>query len=124
VIRLAHIRAVALVGFVLAASAQAAIVRAYNVPVRMRDGTVLAANVYRPSDAGRVPVVLIRTPYGKNTQSYEAKGKWWAERGYALVVQDARGRGDSDGKFEPFVDDAADGFDTQTLAGSQPWSNG
>lgn len=106
------------------AGGEPGLIREYNVSVPMRDGTLLSANVVRPNTADRVPVVLIRTPYGRNTERYAAMGKWWAERGYAFVVQDVRGRGDSDGNFQPFVHEADDGFDTQSWAGGRPWSTG
>ncbi len=104
--------------------AEAPILREYNVRIPMRDGVELSANIYRPRASDRVPVILIRTPYGRNSESYERRGSWWASRGYALVVQDVRGRGDSDGRFRPFLDEAADGYDTQSWAGTRSWSNG
>lgn len=96
----------------------------------MRDGITLSADIYRPANADRVPVVLVRTPYTKHRETtaayveYPEQGRWWAERGYAFVVQDVRGRGDSDGSFYPLVNEAADGFDTLAWLGEQPWSSG
>jgi putative hydrolase, CocE/NonD family len=106
------------------ASYEPSIIREYNVGVPMRDGTILSADVVRPGTDERVPVVLIRTPYGRATERYAEMGNWWAERGYAFVVQDVRGRGDSGGVFQPFIDEATDGFDTQSWAGRQSWSTG
>jgi hypothetical protein len=91
----------------------------------MRDGVKLATDIYRPDGPGRYPVVLVRTPYLKGTtSSYAEDGLWWAEHGYAYVIQDVRGRGDSDGVFYPIVNEANDGYDTQTWVGQQPWSTG
>ena len=100
-----------------------------NRRVRMRDGVYLSADVYLPRGAGdtpdsRLPTVLIRTPY--NNASYEniRKGRALADDGYACVIQDVRGRWDSDGPWSPFVAEPEDGFDTQAWIAEQPWSNG
>lgn len=73
------------------------VVRQFGVPVRMRDGVTLYADVYRPAVAHPVPVVLERTPYMRTGAGYAAAGRRWASLGYAYVVQDVRGRGDSEG---------------------------
>lgn len=96
----------------------------FNVAVRMRDGTQLAADIYRPRYGRRFPVLLLRTPYLKSKEDLVARACYFAERGYAFVIQDVRGRGDSDGKFYPFVHEAQDGYDSITWAGKQLWSNG
>jgi putative CocE/NonD family hydrolase len=93
-----------------------------GVRVPMRDGVKLVAKVLRPDAGGRFPVIVVRTPYGKNGQ-YRA-GRWYAEQGYVYVAQDCRGRHDSDGEFRPLRDEAADGYDTIEWAAAQPWSNG
>ncbi len=93
----------------------------FNVKVPMRDGTLLSADIYLPDAQGTWPVLLMRTPYGNfNPQS----GYWFAKRGYAVVLQDVRGKSDSYGEFNPFVNEALDGYDTQQWCGRQPWSNG
>lgn len=101
-----------------------------DVPVTMRDGTVLMADVYRPSGAGSYPVLIERTPYNK-ADSSETKfgaGDYYASRGYVCVIQDVRGRFGSGGDFYPFRDDGdgprKDGYDTVEWAAEQPWSNG
>lgn len=94
-----------------------------DVPIPMRDGTKLAANIYRPKDGDRHPVVLMRTPYGKPDAKWGDARKYTAA-GYVIIAQDCRGRGKSAGVWEPFVNEPADGFDTQEWAGTQPWSNG
>lgn len=96
----------------------------FDVRVRMTDGVELSADVYRPDAAGRFPVILVRTPYDNGVGSNVQRGKFWAARGYAFVIQDVRGRGDSDGDFYPLRDEAADGDATVTWAAAQPWSNG
>ena len=96
-----------------------------NVSVPMRDGVVLRADVLRPTEAGRFPVLVYRTPYGKDTAQQEyTTFKHAAKRGYAIVIQDVRGRYRSDGNFRPYEDEGRDGYDTIEWVASQPWSNG
>ena len=97
---------------------------AYDVRMPMRDGVTLSADVYRPDASGRFPVILVRTPYDNGTAGYVARGKHWASRGYVYVVQDVRGRGESEGEFYPLIHEAEDGYDTQSWCGTQPWSSG
>ena len=89
----------------------------------MRDGVQLAANVYRPKGEGRFPVILMRSPYGKAGKDWD-EAKRYTAAGYAMVVQDCRGRGKSEGVWEPFRYDVDDGVDTQAWVISQPWCNG
>lgn len=98
----------------------------YDVPARMRDGTVLRANVYRPLDDGPHPVLLSRLPYGKDLAlaSSIIDPVVAARRGYAVVVQDTRGRFASEGDFYPFRDEGRDGADTIAWAAEQEWSDG
>jgi uncharacterized protein len=96
----------------------------YDQRVEMRDGVTLSADVFRPDAPGRFPVILVRTPYDNASPGYAAQGMFWAKRGYAFVVQDVRGRGESDGEFYPLVHEAEDGYDTQTWCGTKSWSNG
>lgn len=99
----------------------------YNVPIPMRDDTILRADVYRPQQKGRYPVIVERVAY-ELTQRCQDKGEYFASRGYVFVGQNVRGRYASEGKFEIFRDDAwgehQDGYDTIEWAGTQPWSNG
>lgn len=100
-------------------------VESSNVPVTMRDGVVLRAEVRRPAGDGRFPVLVYRTPYGKDDALKEYTTFVHAlERGYAVVVQDVRGRFASDGEFAPYQNEGHDGYDTIEWAASQPWSNG
>ena len=93
-----------------------------DVSVPMRDGVVLKADIYRPEGNGPFPVLLARTPYGK--QGVASQGKAMAKRGYIVVVQDVRGRGKSAGVFDPFFDDEKDGYDTVEWAAKLPGSDG
>jgi putative CocE/NonD family hydrolase len=97
----------------------------FNVAVPMRDGVVLRADIYRPSGTGRHPVLVYRTPYGK-TDAARSYGTHVAAvaRGYAVVLQDVRGRYDSDGTFDAYRQEGRDGYDTIEWAAAQPWSNG
>ena len=96
-----------------------------NVPVRMRDGVVLRADVMRPPEADKFPVLVYRTPYGKDAaQQQYTTFKHGVERGYAVVIQDVRGRHQSDGDFRPYENEGQDGYDTIEWAAAQPWSNG
>jgi putative CocE/NonD family hydrolase len=97
-----------------------------DVPIVMRDGVRLYANVYRPQAEGRFPVIVIRLPYGKDEYycRMPAIGKFWAKKGYAAVIQDVRGKFTSEGSFEPFENEVADGYDTVDWAAKQPWSDG
>jgi putative CocE/NonD family hydrolase len=94
-----------------------------DVMVPMRDGMMLAANVYRPRQGTRFPVILLRTPYGKPNDTW-GDAKRYTAAGYALVGQDCRGRGKSQGAWDPFRHDPEDGVDTQQWVASQPWCNG
>ena len=95
-----------------------------GVPVPMRDGMRLATDVYLPDADGRFPVILVRTPYSKNNDGELEDAVYYATRGYAVVIQDCRGRFDSEGEWSPWVDEPADGYDAQQWCGTQPWSTG
>lgn len=98
-----------------------------NVPVPMRDGVVLQADVFRPAAPGKYPVILQRTPYNKSLTTI---GMLMldiirvASEGYAVVIQDTRGRYASEGEFYTFRDDIHDGYDTVEWCAVQPWSDG
>jgi putative CocE/NonD family hydrolase len=97
-----------------------------NVPAPMRDGTVLRANVYRPAEDGRWPVLLTRLPYGKDLSLGGAvlDPVQAARRGYVVIVQDTRGRFSSEGEWYPMRHEADDGYDTVQWAASLPYSDG
>ncbi|MFI6310040.1 CocE/NonD family hydrolase [Nocardia fusca] len=98
-----------------------------NLRVAMRDGVELATDVYRPATGGPFPTLLERIPYNK--ESYGMISGWVdvlraAREGFAVVVQDTRGRYQSDGTFRPFADERTDGADTIAWAAGQAWSTG
>lgn len=106
-----------------ALAAQHPIVKHMRVPVAMRDGVRLSTNAYVPSERGRFPAILVRTPYNKGadiTPHYQA----FVDRGYAVVVQDVRGRYESEGAFQPLIQEQNDGDDTLNWIARQPWSDG
>lgn len=108
------------------------IVEQRGLMVSMRDGVRLATDVYRPAgEDGRVapeplPAVLIRLPYGKDEAhpAMPAHGKYWARRGYVCVIQDVRGKFQSEGEWFPVIHEADDGFDTIDWVATQPWCDG
>ncbi len=95
-----------------------------DVKVPMRDGTLLSADVYMPPKDGPFPALLIRTIYDKQAERYVEWTRRFVEAGYACVMQDCRGRNDSDGAWEPYVHEADDGHDTIEWIGRQPWCDG
>src|SRR5580658_1766519 len=144
--------AAALAGLMMAAGAQAdpaakppktAIAKPAALPalpphqevfMPMRDGVVLAANVFLPAGTGPWPVILERTPYLKDPEGPRAipqlvegmiaQANKYTSAGYAFVVQDVRGKGHSKGFYSAFSDDIPDGYDTVEWVAKQPWSNG
>jgi predicted acyl esterase len=106
----------------LAAQQTAPALKKLEQMVAMRDGVKLATSIFLPEGAGPFPVVLQRTPYGKDAFSQGAPA--WTKAGFAFVVQDCRGKGKSEGAYHPFVEDPQDGFDTVEWAAKQSWSSG
>jgi len=103
----------------------------------LRDGVRLATDIHLPLGPGPFPVILERTPYGRGlvrrTEKTVAEpmpldgaglAAWFTARGYAVVLQDCRGRHGSEGRFEKYLSDAADGFDTCAWIIAQPWCDG
>ena len=98
-----------------------------NIRIPMRDNVQLTADLYLPARAdkraaGEWPAVLERTPYDKENNATE--GRYFARRGYVAVMQDVRGRFESEGEWYPFAKEAPDGYDTIEWIASQPWSDG
>lgn len=103
-------------------AAQYAVVKEADVPIPMRDGTVLKADVYRPKAPGRFPVLLTQTPYRKDVVGGHL---YFVERGYVHVVVDVRGTGKSQGTWEAFGEaEQRDGYELVEWAARQPWSDG
>lgn len=101
--------------------------RYVNVEIPARDRTILRADVYMPVGAGPFPAVVMRSPYLKSpvvTPHYSQWGRHYASHGFAFVMCDVRGRGDSDGNFQPFFNEVKDGYDTVEWVASQSWCTG
>jgi putative CocE/NonD family hydrolase len=98
----------------------------FDVPAAMRDGTVLRANVFRPAGEGPWPVLLTRTPYGKDLWEDTSilDPVQGARKGFIVVIQDTRGRHASDGEFVPLSDEREDGYDSVEWAARLDGSNG
>ena len=91
----------------------------------MRDGVTLRADLHAASSGdARRPVLLVRTPYGRQQYRDSSMVARAVDRGYAVVVQDVRGRYESGGAFDPYRHEGADGYDTIEWAAAAPWSNG
>jgi uncharacterized protein len=97
-----------------------------GVMIPMRDGVRLAANLYRPAGAGeRLPAVLLRTPYNKETYRGSLDpAQFFAGQGFLVVSQDVRGQFASEGEYRVQLTDDRDGYDTIEWIVRQPWSNG
>jgi putative CocE/NonD family hydrolase len=93
------------------------------IRVPMRDGVRLSTNVFLPTSPPKVPALLVRTPYGKGA-ALIAGYKLFIDHGFAVVVQDVRGRYDSQGVFRPPLQEDNDGNDTINWIAAQPWSDG
>lgn len=104
-------------------AATAEIVKNFDIAVPMRDSVHLSANVFRPAEPGRYPTILVRTPYGKR-QEIAPQYQAFVEHGYAVVVEDVRGRYGSEGVFRPLEQEPDDGDDTLNWIAAQPWSDG
>ncbi|MFI5311770.1 MAG: CocE/NonD family hydrolase [Gemmatimonadales bacterium] len=98
----------------------------HSVMVPMRDGVRLATDVYRPRDlSGALPTILIRTPYNKAANPRgDASATFFASHGYAVVVQDVRGKFASEGQYHVYEGDMTDWSDAFDWIGLQPWSTG
>ena len=99
----------------------------FGVKQTMRDGARLSSDIYRPDASGKFPVILTRSPY-MTAEGFQKRlaeqARFFARNGYVFIVQDCRGKNDSEGVFHPFFDDPTDGFDTLTWCAKQEWSNG
>ncbi len=93
-----------------------------QIDIPLRDGVMTKATMIRPTDEGKYPVILERTPYGRLLTAEE--GDAYARRGYVFIVQDVRGTGDSKGSFDPMVTERKDGYDTIDWISKQPWCSG
>jgi putative CocE/NonD family hydrolase len=95
-----------------------------DVPITMRDGVILSADVYRPDKPGRYPVLITQTPYNKEGP-LGAANQYLVQRGYVHIVVDVRGTGSSQGSWDSFGPaEQADGPEVVAWSRTQPWSNG
>lgn len=123
------VRAVLLALLLLAGPAAAAVPDAASVRLQtglrvpLRDGVDLGATAYLPKSPGAPgPCLLTLTPY--TAQSYHSFAVYFAAHGFAHVVVDSRGRGDSGGVFRPMIQEANDGYDVVEWLARQPFCNG
>ena len=95
----------------------------WNARVPMRDGVNLSATIFRPAGQKEpLPVIFTLTPYVAD--SYEDRAIYFARHGYVYALVDVRGRGNSEGVFDPFAQEARDGYDAVEWLARQPWCNG
>jgi putative CocE/NonD family hydrolase len=93
--------------------------------VAMRDGVRLSVDIYQPDADGKFPAILFQTPYSNNSAGIAVRARWFARRGYAVVLSDCRGRFDSEGEWDPFnARHKTDGFDLVEWVAKQPWCDG
>ncbi|MGD9345517.1 MAG: CocE/NonD family hydrolase [Candidatus Aminicenantes bacterium] len=94
-----------------------------TIKISMRDGIKLATDIHFPKDQiGPFPVILMRTPYNKAIlQGY---GDYFSKHGFVFAIQDVRGRFESEGDWEPFVNEREDGYDSIEWLAAQEWSTG
>jgi len=92
--------------------------------VPARDGAILSTDVYLPATGTSFPVLLCRTIYDNQMPQYVDWAVRFVQAGYAVAIQDCRGRYDSDGAWEPYVHEASDGHDTLEWIGAQAWCDG
>jgi putative CocE/NonD family hydrolase len=94
----------------------------WGVKIPMGDGVRLNATIYKPKASEPAPVIFTLTPY--ISDSYHPRAWYFAQKGYAFALVDCRGRGNSEGEFEPFVNEGRDGHEVVEWLASQPWCNG
>jgi hypothetical protein len=96
----------------------------YDLRTPVRDGIKLSTDVFLPTRGGPFPVIFLRTPYDSLRDTHIDWAVWWARRGYAVAIQNARGRFLSEGKFYSYHDDGRDGHDSLEWIAGQKWCNG
>jgi uncharacterized protein len=94
----------------------------FEIGLPMADGVMLSTEIFLPKKNGKVPAVLVRTPYGKSSDEW--MGKPFNMFGIAVVLQDVRGKNKSGGEFYPFLNERSDGLQTLKWIREQPWSDG
>lgn len=103
------------------------VIQQFGIKQVMRDGIKLSSDIFRPSLNGKFPTILTRSPY-LTMSGYFSRlvddARFFAKKGYVFMIQDCRGKNDSEGWYNPFHDDGKDGFDTMQWIAQQPWSDG
>lgn len=94
-----------------------------NQFVSMRDGVLLATDLYRNADGSTAPVLVMRLPYNKE-RFVNPDVMTLVQAGFHLVIQDSRGRFASQGDFHAAAQEINDGVDCYTWVAQQPWCNG
>ncbi len=94
-----------------------------GVTILMRDGIRLAADVFHPTGVAHCPTVLVRTPYNRKNSSNQSY-RVYLRHGYAVVIEDVRGRFASQGTFGSIEQEGPDASDTINWIAGQPWSDG
>ena len=95
---------------------------AFGEKIPLRDGVRLNATVFKPVGTSPLPVIFTLTPYVSDT--YHARATYFARHGYVFALVDVRGRGTSDGVFEPFEHEGQDGYDVVEYLAKQAYCNG
>jgi uncharacterized protein len=100
-----------------------------NVPSRLRDGTILYSDVYRPEAHGCYPAIITRLPYNKNIEFPSGTNAYmdpvaFARAGYAVVIQDVRGTGSSEGDAAYWQQEVEDSYDSVEAIAAEPWCDG
>jgi putative CocE/NonD family hydrolase len=95
-----------------------------DLEVPMADGVKLLADHYAPRGAGKLPTLLVRSPYGRRAFFGLQFGRLFAERGFQVLVQSVRGTFGSAGRFDPFRNERADGLATLEWMKQQEWFSG
>ena len=122
--KLAAVVALLVVAQIGRAAQQQEVTVEHDVQAKMRDGVILHADIYRPKEDGRFPVLLQRTPYNKTSHGESSFGHRAAANGYVVIIQDVRGRYTSEGEWYPFKHESNDGYDTVEWTATLPYSNG
>ena len=98
-----------------------------SVGMQTSDGVTLRADIFHPLRLTRTPTILVRIPFSKTVTNFlfaDVVGRFWAERGYTVVIQGTRGRYESGGNNEPLVNERKDGLETLEWLKKQAWFNG
>jgi len=98
-----------------------------EVAMTTSDGILLAADIYHPKTEAKTPTILVRIPVTEtrtNVIRADVVARFWAKRGYTVVIQGTRGRYRSGGRFYPLRHERQDGLETLAWIARQPWYDG